>query len=422
MKKTLSCDAIQGAVFAAPKVFRHCCKRFFVKNKMKGDVEIFKLTSDANISYEKIRESKKKLHKAINQGIETPCTGCPWLRRDVWKPLDKLEISHISIEHHTICNLKCIYCSKIYYGGRKAAYDIKRLFEKLSSNNAISKKLSLVWGGGEPILLKSFDDVFSTITDQYKPIHNNVFTNATIYSKTLEKYLGNHKATITTSIDAGNVETYKAIRGRDKFHTVFENLKKYHGAGGDNITIKYILMRENASEQELSAFAVKIKEYGLENCSFQISSNFKDEAITNEIAKAAFFLFNQLRIHGITMINFDDHLRPRINAKKELLVKQDTYHKDDMPNIVIWGAGEYARRMLEESSFLKGKNIKFFVDSNSEKHGKMIKGFDIRPTKDILSEPNISIFIASTTHYREIYNELKNFGIKVKNIIDATVF
>ena len=422
MKKTLSCDALHHAIFAAPDVFRHCCKRFFVRGKMKGDVEIFNFTSDANISYEKIREGKIKLYENINQGRRTPCTGCPWLRKDVWAPLDKLEISHISIEHHTICNLRCIYCSEMYYGGGEAAYDVKHLFEELSINNAISKKLSIVWGGGEPILLKSFDDVFSTITDQYKPIHNNVFTNATIYSKTLEKYLRKNKASITTSIDAGSVEIYKAIRGRDKLHTVLENLKKYHEAGSDNVTIKYILIFENASEKELSAFIRKIKEYGLEKCSFQISSNFKDDAITDEIAKAAIVLFNQLKTLGTTMINFDDHLRPRINAKKELLIGQDTYHKDDVSNIVIWGAGEYARRMLEESSFLRDKNIKFFVDSNSEKHGKEINGFKIRPPKDILSESNISIFIASTIHYREIYNELTTMGILAKNIIDATVF
>jgi poly(ribitol-phosphate) beta-N-acetylglucosaminyltransferase len=389
---------------------------------MKGDVEILKLTSDTNISYEKIRESKKKLYEAINQGKRTPCTGCPWLRKDIWKPLDRLEISHISIEHHTICNLRCIYCSEIYYSGKETAYDIKLLFEELSTNKAISKNLSIVWGGGEPVLLKTFDDVFSTITDWYKFIYNNVFTNATIYSKTLEKYLRMNKATITTSIDAGSVETYKAIRGRDKFHTVLENLKKYHEAGGDNVTIKYILMLENISEQELSAFIRKIKEYGLEKCSFQISSNFKDETISDEIAKSAIFLSNQLKKLGTTMINFDDHLRPRFNAKKEFLIGQDNYHKGGVPNIVIWGAGEYARRMLEESSFLKDKNVKFFVDSNSEKHGKLINGFEIRPPKDILAEPNISIFIASTINYREIYNEITTMGIPVENILDATVF
>ena len=68
MAKTLSCESLHHAVYAAPDVLRHCCKRFFVDGKMKGDVEISDVTSDADISYDRIMEQKKKLHEDINQG------------------------------------------------------------------------------------------------------------------------------------------------------------------------------------------------------------------------------------------------------------------------------------------------------------------------------------------------------------------
>ena len=45
-KKTYSCEDLQGSVYFAPNVLRHCCQRFFVKGKMQGDVEIMKIKSD----------------------------------------------------------------------------------------------------------------------------------------------------------------------------------------------------------------------------------------------------------------------------------------------------------------------------------------------------------------------------------------
>ena len=93
MKKTLSCESLHHAVYAAPDVLRHCCKRFFVDGKMKGDVEICDATSNADISYDTIRKQKKKLYEDINQGKETECSGCPWLRKDEWPSLDNLDVT-----------------------------------------------------------------------------------------------------------------------------------------------------------------------------------------------------------------------------------------------------------------------------------------------------------------------------------------
>ena len=60
-KKKYSCEDLQGSVYFAPNVLRHCCQRFFVKGKMKGDVEIMKVNSDQDISSEKIISEKTKI-------------------------------------------------------------------------------------------------------------------------------------------------------------------------------------------------------------------------------------------------------------------------------------------------------------------------------------------------------------------------
>jgi len=420
MAKTLSCESLHHAVYAAPDVLRHCCKRFFVDGKMKGDVEISDVTSDVDISYDRIREKKKKLHEDINQGKETPCTGCPWLTEREWPSWDKLDISLVSIEHHTVCNLRCTYCSDMYYGGKKPSYSIKHLFKNLSDHGALNQRLSLVWGGGEPMLFGSFDTIFSFIADKYKPVNNNVFTNAVRHSSAIEKYLRRREINITVSMDAGTSETFKLVRGRDRFTAVLENLARYHNAGGDKVIIKYILMPENSSKKEVMAFVDCIKQYGLEKCSFQISADFKDEVISDEVIAAAGLLLESLKKLGAEMINFDYHLRPRVRKALEQRTYDTASNKGAFESVIVWGAGEYALRMLEQKSL--SKSIKFFVDSDPVKQGGEIDGIKIKPPSDILSEKNSLIFIASSQYYRDIYHELLDMGVSADKILDANLF
>ena len=59
--KKYSCTALQSSVYFAPDELRHCCKRFFYKGKMKGDVKIFKVKKDQRsiIEPQKIIDAKK---------------------------------------------------------------------------------------------------------------------------------------------------------------------------------------------------------------------------------------------------------------------------------------------------------------------------------------------------------------------------
>ena len=54
---------MQSSIYFAPNMLRHCCQRFFVKGKMKGDVEILKVKNDNDINIENIIKEKKKLLK-----------------------------------------------------------------------------------------------------------------------------------------------------------------------------------------------------------------------------------------------------------------------------------------------------------------------------------------------------------------------
>jgi poly(ribitol-phosphate) beta-N-acetylglucosaminyltransferase len=415
MKKTLSCESLHGAVYFAPDMLRHCCKRFFRNEKMQGDVEVFKVSSDEDITYEKIVEHKKKLYDDINAGKETPCTGCPWLVRDHWKPIEETKIRHISVEVHSVCNMRCEYCSDIYYGGKQPSYAIEKVVKDFLSKGVISKDVSIVWGGGEPTLLKNFDNIFHEITSSLKPRTNYIFTNVTVYKEVIAELLRKNAGTIVVSIDAGTPQTFKKVRGLDAFEKVFRNLQRYASIEGQNINIKYILMEENSSEEELLGFVENVQKHNLEKCTFQISANYKLDGISDQAAKAAFFLYKRLKGMGIQLINFDDHLKPRI---KKMFAEDNKITE----SIIIWGAGEYARRLMQTDKFFQQNRINFFVDKNPEKQGRDFLGYKVKPPEEILEERESKFFIASALYFKEIYEELVNkLGVSPERIIDNPV-
>ena len=86
---------------------------------------------------------------------------------------------------------------------------MKSILSKLENSGVLSKDIRIVWGGGEPVLSKDFNQSFDFIINKLNPSSVMVYTNSTVFNETLEKYLKDKKIMITTSIDAGNVETFK---------------------------------------------------------------------------------------------------------------------------------------------------------------------------------------------------------------------
>ena len=77
--------------------------------------------------------------------------------------------------------------------------------------------------------------------------------------------------------------------------------------------------------------------------------------------------------------------------------------------IIVWGAGSFAQRMLQSSPLSKC-NIAAFIDNDSNKQGKMLHGVTIR-SSDVLKETNAAILICSALHSNEIADEIKTMGV-----------
>ena len=120
------------------------------------------------------------------------------------------------------------------------------------------------------------------------------------------------------------------------------------------------------------------------------------------------------------MINFDYHLRPRVYKTLGKPTREKLLDTLVVNKVIVWGAGEYALRLVEDKLF--SNKIRYFVDSDPVKQGGEIEGIKINTPSTIMSEINPLIFIASSQYYSEIYHELTNMGISTDNILDANSF
>ena len=139
--------------------------------------------------------------------------------------------------------------------------------------------------------------------------------------------------------------------------TVIENLQAYSTAMKEKrrLTIKYILMPNNASSSELESFVSLIVEAGLMESMFQISCDFTLESAPSLLVCAMYEPAARLCTAGADIVFFDDLIRDRvkladlnINLVREHLQKNSLSQKFiHFPNpekkIVLWGRGLQAR-------------------------------------------------------------------------------
>ena len=431
-KKTYSCEDLQGSVYFAPNVLRHCCQRFFVKGKMQGDVEIMKIKSDNDLDSQKIFNEKRKIINNLNKKVPTPCDGCPRIKFRHWENEKELKIKKISMEAHSNCNARCSYCSEMFYGGLNPNYDLEKMLDKFRKEKAFEEKVAITWGGGEPVLLKNFDTIFKKFVESNYPKFNDirVYSNSITYNHLVHRYLDDGKIILTTSTDAGTQKTFEKVRGVKKgFLSIFENLNKYNKNKSGNIIIKYILTSENFEKDELDEFINLLKKYELTDCNFEISTDYKFEKLDIEKSLSIIYFYNALRNAGAEFIHFDDHVRKRLyNTIRKNIDSIDIDNNNSFENlrkffnqeIIVWGTGAYANEIVQNSFLFERSKVAFFVDNQVRTKENLFLNHNIKKP-DTLLNTNNPILIASSTYWKEIYNKILKLGINKNRVINTLV-
>jgi molybdenum cofactor biosynthesis enzyme MoaA len=432
--KYKSCKHLESSLYIAPDEIRACCQRFFFNGKMRGDAELLKIKDDKNLpGYNEITKARAQLFNDIQNNKSDQCMGCPQLSLTNKKPDFNGYINHLSIEHHSVCNLRCTYCSETYYGGKKSKYNVSEFVKKLSREKSLKNCKQVVWGGGEPTLDKTFENIVNEIEISANPkIYHRVFTNSVRYHESISKFLKNGLIKIVTSIDAGTPETFMRIRGRNKFYDVFQNLEKYSSINAKKITVKYILTEENIAFLELEKFVENCIKYKLIDCCFQISMNFKNDKLSIAFLKAIIYLMSIFKKNKILKFFGDDHIMARfkkLNEEEKFIImnyiNQNKFEDLVLNNFLkthkvsLFGINLIAENVLKKNITKSELSKITLVDSDENKQGKFISGIQIvKP--EILKINNDKIFIASAQSYDDIYEQLvSNLGVSNSRIIQG---
>lgn len=422
-----SCRHIQEAIYFGPDEIRTCCQRFFYKGKMKGDACLITTMEPTKVSYQEILEAKRALLEKINNDEESPCKGCPQIELKDWPAIEASELKTISVENHSLCNMKCTYCSPLYFGGVSPKYDVLTA----TKDAPISKtEKVLLWGGGEPTARPDFEALFEELSGIFQPQTQRIFTNAIIYSESIQRSIDNHKTFITTSIDAGTEGTFEKVRKNKGFRKVLANLKKYASRNPEMVTVKYILTEANSEIHELDQFISSIKDSELELCHFLISTDFKAQKLSDEILYSGLYLYCKLYLSGIRAINLDDHFFNRVKKRSSLFellgqLSVDLGHctswleeldqkfsTGSVRKVVLWGSGQQSELLYKRITGHAKKRYEVLgvTDSSQNRWGCKVGSHIVEnPTK--FDFDNCGIIIASSNYYGEIYGQIIRCGI-----------
>lgn len=424
LTQTWSCKDLHGSAYLGPDEVRACCKRFFVNGEQRGDVVLLK--DITQVTPQDTQAAKQDLLTAINAGEETSCSSCPWLEFKAWGPVPE-QVSYLSMEQHSVCNLQCSYCDSKYWDGRRPTYDAAALAEALIVDGG-----TVVWGGGEPTVSPEFQALLTHWAA--RGIQQRVLSNSVKHSPLLQAALDSDNVELVTSVDAGTVEMFQRVRGMNKLWQVFENLTRYADSAADRVTIKYILTEENCTDSELGAFVFQVQAHYLTDCNFQLSCDFRQETASWADLRAMLLLHRLLREAGAECVFLDDLARLRVNALLRAtpidahqwvepstqrvvtaVLDQPVASPHMYPEVVVWGRGEMADLLLQQTAFFKTAHYAMQTDSSTW-------DLDYQRWRSFVAgdRNELPIVIAASQAYPRIFHELVARGLShriVKEVI-----
>lgn len=210
------------------------------------------------ITKDYIIEKRKEYVRMLNDDHSNmDCKNCLLVEQKRYGDINFSRLGHIDLQHYSICHLRCTYCAytrdDIHLPPQYDALAVLSLF----SPDDVEWNAHVDFAGGEPALLDNLAEYLAFFRTRL--IRVLMFTNAVQFSQAIWDGLADGSIYLAiTSLDAGTPSTYKAVRGRDEYLHVLENLSRYAVAGSKGkgmLAVKYIFCESNCGDDDLAGFA-----------------------------------------------------------------------------------------------------------------------------------------------------------------------
>lgn len=416
------------------------------------------------ITRQMIAEKRQWIFDLLNdEHSETPCKHCHMVV--LKKPEDVRfdQLGHIDLAATTTCNLRCNFCGYTQFDSfAEAKYDALAVLRLFSPEDVVWNA-AVDFNGGEPTLLKDFDDYIDYFAS--RRIRVFLYTNAVIYRQSVYDGLANGTICwVCASLDAGTPSTYDKIKKSKRYATVLETITRYTHAGnlgGGQLSVKYIYTQDNSGDDDVLGFvyamlAIRPQEVWL---TFDFDplcdlpgdcADFGGHDYTRHIAAYA-KTFVMLQKHGLEAIHFPEkHLAvvslqgkilleaakteisrlrqsaPQSSAQLRLENFRTHLSKTQVPKaaaltvsplrirhpgsewqvlslrkkrVALAPACTLSRQLLTNPELLEAEIIGFF-DRDPVLHGKKIDGITVHPYADLSVQSLDFIVIAVPEHHQ----------------------
>ncbi|MCL2696622.1 MAG: radical SAM protein [Oscillospiraceae bacterium] len=216
------------------------------------------------------------------------------------------------------CNFKCIYCTAAKSGALRenkkrvgtTTYDIVRTFSEMPDYVALKDNFIVTFANGELCVNRYFDEIMEVLfTTEWKIA---LLSNLSVYREKLALLIEAGRVPwIISSIDAGTRETFKKIKGNDKFYKVVENLKRYP-MSKTRLKLQYNLLEGiNDNKTDADGFFEIAKNVGAE---ITLSQDLHKNAIpfseVETMREIALRLIRKAKADGIIVGTSQQHNNP----------------------------------------------------------------------------------------------------------------
>lgn len=229
----------------------------------------------------KIKDMFRKFHKKGK--IHKNCIGCPYLKEDAWPDNGKY-IKNLYISHWAVCNSKCIYCFQTQNPDDfmiDQCYSVLPYIKDMVEKGILAPDADISFGGGEPTLLKEFEEVVNYLLDNYF-WGIRVHTSGIKYSPAIARAINEIRGYVVVSVDSGSKAAYKKIKQVDCYDKVRDNIRKYalqtNFLGRFLVSAKFIIIPGiNDTKEEIEKWLIANKEAGLYTTVLDIEENWYHE-------------------------------------------------------------------------------------------------------------------------------------------------
>jgi MoaA/NifB/PqqE/SkfB family radical SAM enzyme len=275
-----SCNWLEGGLALLDDNIHNCCAH--------DPLVIAKLSECDTPPYEKILKARQDIIAKVNrQGEGHPvCSKCVFLCKKRWEA-KKYLFDYVTIATQRLCNLHCKFCDIVtlrtgnYSASSHKYISCVGLFKDMIEKGLLSPYATINISGGEPVLFPEFNELVELLAPTVGEL--KIFSNGTIFSKSLLKVLYSPATKLVLSLDAADRKTYERIKGQDLCDAAWGNAAQYAFVGKERVFVKMIITEDNIDN--VAGFVERAKKNNILSLHYDLDKN---ETIAHKLSHERF--------------------------------------------------------------------------------------------------------------------------------------